>query len=62
MISQVELRQSVLQEINRSIEHLKFQAESFTQTLGHIEYFCDTLKRLIESLEKSAEKQEVPTA
>jgi prefoldin subunit 5 len=59
-MTRVELRASVLQEINRTIEHLKFQAESFTQSLAHVEYFVDTLKGLVESLEKSTDEKKVP--
>jgi prefoldin subunit 5 len=62
MITQQELKRNAMNEINRTIEHLKFQAESFAQSLAHIEYFCDSVCELDKSLEKSAKEQEVPTA
>ena len=57
-----ERRDIALGEISRTAEHLQFQLESMKCSLGHMMYFCDQFKLLVESLEKSAKEQEIPAA
>lgn len=57
-----ETRENIMQEITRSVEHMKFQLESTKLTLGHIQYLMDTLLALDKTLEKPPEKEEIPAA